>query len=74
MKKKENNNLVLISYNNGDKYYYTSMNRAAMKLSIATQSVKWAIIHNKILTDCEGKVFSIGIIDGSEIPYKLINN
>ena len=74
MRKKINNNLVLVSYNNGDRHYYTSMNRAGLKLAMATQSVKWAIEHGNVLTDCEGKVFTIGIIDGSEIPYKDINN
>ena len=74
MRRKQNNNLVAIRYNNGDMLYFTSTNRAAMKLGIAPASVKWAIEHNNVLTDAEGKVFTIGILDGSEVPYKYINN
>lgn len=74
MRRKENNNLVSINYSNGTVFYYTSMNRAACKLGVATASVKWAVEHGNVLTDYEGKVFTIGIVDGSEIPYKLINN
>lgn len=74
MKKKNNNNLIAIRYNNGDMLYFTSINRVGMKLAIAPASVKWAIEHNNVLTDVEGKVFTIGIVDGSEVPYKLINN
>lgn len=74
MRNKNNNNLIAIRYDGGDMLYFTSTNRAAMKLAIAPASVKWAIEHNNVLTDVEGKVFTIGIVDGSEIPYKLINN
>lgn len=74
MRRKENNNLVSINYSNGNAIYYTSMNRAALKLGIATASVKWAVEHGNVLTDYEGKVFTIGIVDGSDVPYKLINN
>ena len=74
MRKKENNNLLSINYSNGDVFYYTSMNRVAVKLGIATASVKWAVEHSNVLTDCEGKVFTIGIVDGTDIPYKYINN
>lgn len=74
MRKKQNNNLVAINYNDGNMLYFTSTNRVAMKLGIAPASVKWAIEHRNVLTDVEGKVFTIGIIDGSEIPYKYINN
>lgn len=74
MKRKQNNNLITIKYNSGDMLYFTSFNRVAMKLGIAPASVKWAIEHNNVLTDVEGKVFTIVVIDGSEIPYKYINN
>lgn len=74
MKRKQNNNLITIRYNSGDMLYFTSLNRVAMKLGIAPASVKWAIEHNNVLTDFEGKVFTIVVIDGSEIPYKYINN
>lgn len=74
MRRKQNNNLVSINYSTGNVFYYTSMNRAALKLGIATASVKWAVEHGNALTDYEGKVFTIGIVDGSEVPYKYINN
>ena len=74
MARKTNNNLVVVSYSNGDKQYYTSMSKAGLKLALAVPSVKWAIDHNNVLTDVEGKKFTIGIVDGSEVPYKLINN
>lgn len=74
MAKKVNNNLVLVSYSNGDKQYYTSTSKAGLKLALAAPSVKWAIDHNKVLTDVEGKIFTVHIVDGSEVPYKLINN
>lgn len=74
MRKKENNNLIAVRYNNGRTDYYTSLNRIAIKLALAPASVKWAINHGNVLTDVEGKVLTIGIVDGSEVPYKLINN
>lgn len=74
MARKTNNNLVLVSYINGDKKYYTSMSKAGLNLALAFPSVKWAVEHGNVLTDVEGKKFTIGIVDGSEIPYKLINN
>ena len=74
MRRKMNNNLVSINYSNGNAIYYTSMNRAACRLGINPASVKWAVEHGNVLTDYEGKVFTIGIVDGSEVPYKYINN
>lgn len=74
MRKKQNNNLIAVRYDNGRTDYYTSLNRIAIKLALAPASVKWAIEHNNVLTDVEGKVLTIGIVDGSEVPYKLINN
>jgi len=73
MRRKQNNNLVAIRYNDGDMLYFTSTNRVAMKLGIAPASVKWAIEHNNVLTDVEGKVFTVGIVDGSNILWKDIN-
>lgn len=66
--------MVAIDYGKGNVMYYTSMNHAASKLAIAPASVRWAIDHGNVLTDVEGKVFTIGVIDGSEVPYKYINN
>lgn len=77
MRKKENNKLVLVTIGNGEKhrlYYYTSTSRAGRKLGIQACSVNWAIVHKNILYTCEGEPVTIEIIDGSEIPYKMINN
>lgn len=74
MRIKQNNNLVSINYGKGNVIYYTSMSHAARRLGIATASVKWAIEHDNVLTDYNGKEFTISTIDGSDVPYKLINN
>lgn len=74
MEKKFDNNLITISYKNGNRLYFTSMSRAALKLGISTASVKWALEHGNRLIDSEDEVFTIKFTDGSEIPYKLINN
>ena len=74
MRKKQNNNLIAVRYDNGRTDYYTSLNRIAIKLALAPASVKWAINHGNVLTDVEGKILTVGIVDGSEVPYKLINN
>lgn len=74
MRKKENNNLICVEVNN-EKFYYTSMNRAAKKLSIQEASVRWAVMTNKnpLLPDGT-RIAKVTLIDGSEIPYKYINN
>lgn len=73
MKTKENNNLILMTI--GDKKrYFTSMNRAGIAAGLATASVKWAIHYgSELITNNEEKV-TFKIVDGSEIPYKYINN
>lgn len=73
VKKKQNNNLVLV--NVGDKkQYFTSKNRAGLYLGLAQASIEWALSHhNEYWTENDEKV-TIEIVDGSEIPYKLINN
>ena len=72
-RKKKDNNLVLVTI--GDrKLYFTSMSKAGLKLGIATQSVKYAIGRNSVITTYNDEKVTIEIIDGSEIPYKLINN
>lgn len=74
MGRKKNNNLVSINYSDGNVIYYTSMSHAACKLGIAAASVKWAIEHGNVLTDYEDRELTISIVDGGEVPYKLINN
>lgn len=74
MAKKRNNNLVVLNYKDGEKKYYTSKNKAGLAVGIASPSVAWAIAHNNVLTDNQNREFTIGVIDGSEIKYKYINN
>lgn len=72
MKKKENNNLILMTV--GDKkHYFTSMNRAGIAAGLATASVKWAINYGSELVNNNDEKVTFKIIDGSEIPYKYIN-
>lgn len=73
MRKKRNNNLVLVNVGN-KKYYFTSLNRAGIYLNLAAQSVKWAIDHQNVLYNNANEKVTIDLIDGGEIPYKLINN
>ena len=74
MKRKQNNNLILITNKDNEKLYYSSYNRAAMSLGLQANSVKWAVNHSKKITDFNGNEVKIELVDGSEIPYKLINN
>lgn len=74
MRKKENNNLIMVDYGKGKREYYTSYTRIGMKLGLAAQSVKWASLHNNVITTCNNENITISIVDGSEIPYKYINN
>ena len=73
MAKKKDNNLIVLDFN-GEKYYYTSTTKAGFKVCLAPASVKWAIEHNNILTTVDGRNFRIYLEDGSDIPYKYINN
>lgn len=74
MARKKNNNLVLLNYKDGEKKYYTSLNKAGLAVGIASPSVTWAVKHNNVLTDNDDREFTIEIVDGSEIKYKYINN
>lgn len=75
MKKKNNNNLIYINIVGRHSYlYFTSINRAGDYLGIAPNSVKWAINHHNKLINNKDEVFTIELVDGSEIPYKYINN
>lgn len=70
---KKDNNLVLV--NVGDKkHYFTSMNKAGLFLGLATASVKWAVDHKNEIINNNDEIVTIDVIDGSEIPYKYINN
>ena len=68
----KNNNLILVNIGS-KKYYYTSANKAGKLLGIQPNSINWAIIHKNELLYRNNKVI-IELIDGSDIPYKYINN
>ena len=74
MKRKQNNNLVLITNKENEKLYYSSYNRAAMSLGVQANSIKWAVNHSKKINDFNGNEVDVELVDGSEIPYKMINN
>ena len=58
----------------GEKHYFTSATKAGMYLGVQYNSIIWAIEHkNKVITK-DDRVCTITIVDGSEIPYKYINN
>ena len=72
-RKKNNNNLICVNAGN-EKHYFTSTSRAGTFLGLAAGSVQWAIDHKNVLINNKDEEVTIDIIDGSEIPYKLINN
>lgn len=74
MKQKKDNNLIAVIYEDGEKRYYTSYTRAGRSCGIAQCSVDWAVRHENVLTDMNDRKFQFKIVDGSDIPYKLINN
>ena len=73
VKKKQNNNLVLVTEGN-KKQYFTSKNRAGLYLGLACASVEYAIKKRNEFWGDNGERITIEIVDGSEVPYKLINN
>lgn len=73
IKPKKDNNLILVNVGK-KKYYFTSTNRAGGFLGLQANSVNWAILHKNVLTNNRDEKVTIEVIDGSEIPYKLINN
>lgn len=73
MKTKKDNNLILVNVGN-KKHYFTSLTRAGRFLGMQSSSISWAIAHRNELVNNAGETVTIEIIDGSEIPYKYINN
>jgi len=73
MKKKKDNNLILVKSGNR-KNYFTSVSRASAFLGIGAPSVSWAIVHKNVLKNNAGDDVTIDMVDGSDVPYKLINN
>ncbi len=75
MKEKIDNNLVMITIDGGEPMYYTSMNRAAVAAKVVQSSITWAILRgNDTLTNKKGETIKVKMVDGSKIPYELINN
>ena len=73
MKLKKDNNLIKMNYGD-DVYYFTSSTRAGLAVGLASASVLWAIRHNNELESYDGKKITFKIVDGSDVPYGLINN
>ena len=72
--KKKTNNLVVLKYENGERKYFTTKQRAGLSIGLAATSVQWAIDHENIVEDLNDRKLRIVLEDGSEVPYKLINN
>ena len=71
--KEKDNNLVCVNIGK-KKLYFSTYRKAGLHLGIQAASVQWAIKHgNKLITN-DDKVATIELIDGSDIPYKYINN
>lgn len=73
MKRKKSNKLILVNVADR-KYYFTSANRAGIFLGLQANSVTWAIAHESVLTNNRDETVTIEMVDGSDIPYKYINN
>jgi hypothetical protein len=72
MKKKKDNNLVMVEFEDGRKNYYTSWNRAAMALNIVPVSAQYNASRGNTLKTENGNC-KIRLIDGGDIQYKYIN-
>ncbi len=73
MKRKKNNNLILVNVGM-TKHYFTSANRAGDYLGLGNNSIMWAIMHHNELSNNKGDIITVEIVDGSDVPYKYINN
>jgi len=67
------NNLIMVKSEKSSKYF-TNLNRAAKFVGIQPNSVSWAILNGNVIKDKEGNDITLSMVDGSEIPYKYINN
>jgi hypothetical protein len=74
MAKKKDNNLVEIRFEDGESRYFTSCSKAGLNVGLVVASVQWAVNHGNVLTTVNDRKFTIHLVDGSEIPYKYINN
>lgn len=73
MEVKKDNNLIRMNYGE-DIYYFTSATRAGLAVGLASASVLWALRHKNELESYDGKKITFEIVDGSDVPYGLINN
>lgn len=73
MKQKKNNNLIKLTLNGELLGYYSSPNRVAMKSGKAQASILWHLAHTGTWTDFDDEVWTVEVVDGSEIAYKYIN-
>lgn len=74
MKVKIDNNLIKITLDcNGKEFYFTSSNRAGKFIFKQTYNIERALITTHRIEFTELGPVTVELVDGSEIPYKLIN-
>lgn len=73
-KEKYDNNLFMITINGHEKHYFTSAARAADYIGIQRTLMMYNVGRGKTMRDSYGNMCEVAIVDGSDIPYKLINN
>lgn len=72
-KKKKTNDLICAIYSDGEKQYFTTTTKAAVRYGLVPASVQYSLTHDtKFVIDDRTVTFEL--VDGSEIPYKYINN
>lgn len=75
MKTKENNNLIELTFDcNGVKQYFTSENRAGLYIGKQKYNIMQALRGNGRIEYSELGPLTVKIVDGSKVPYELINN
>lgn len=74
MKLKKDNNLIKVVCNGEIIGYYSSPNRAGIKCGKAAASILWHLSNKGSWKDYDDNVWEIGIVDGSNITYDMINN
>lgn len=72
---KENNNLIRLTINNDEMQYFTSGTKAAAYIGDTTAGlVLYNMARQKTMVDSDGNVYAIELVDGTRIPYSMINN
>lgn len=69
----KNNTLVCINIGD-EKRYYTTARKAGLYLGIQSTSVLYAYKKKNRLITKDDRVCTITLEDGSDVPYKYINN